>query len=532
MTNENDQLLCLSSPGVAIVTAGPGLTNTVTAVKNAQMAESPVVLIGGSPATLLRGRGALQDIDHMSVFKSITKWQANPQTVRDLIPTMREAFRQAQSGTPGPVFVEVPLDTLYQQPVVEKEFLIKGGGNSLGAKLVGSYLKAYSKNLFANAFDENVDVSPLKLDIPIASPGDVKKAAELIRSAKRPLLLLGAQAPIPPIGGEGLARIIESLGIPCYLGSMSRGLLGPSSPLQMRQARKDALKEADVVIMGGIVADFRLGYGSALSPRSKVIAINRDKGQLYKNAKIFWNPSLAIQSDVASFFAALEDELGGKFSAPKEWIDKLRARDTAKEKKDAVKANSPADKYLNPVKVLHELDKVLPDNTYLVADGGDFVATASYIVRPKGPLRWLDPGAFGTLGAASFALGIKAVKPDANVVILYGDGSVGYTMMEFDTMVRHNLPITAIVGNDACWTQIVREQVPLLGSPVACNLNFSDYHLVAQALGGNAMKLDDKDNDRLQQKFTQAFEMTKAGKPTLVNVLIGKTDFREGSVSV
>lgn len=518
---------------MAVVTAGPGLTNTVTAVKNAQMAESPVVLIGGSPATLLRGRGALQDIDHMSVFKSITKWQASPSTVRDLVPTMREAFHQAQSGTPGPVFVELALDTLYQQPIVEREFLVKTGGPGLTAKIMSKYLRAYASNLFAGAFDDNVDVSPLKVDVPLPSPSDVKSAAELLKSAKRPLILLGAQAPIPPVGAEALSSIIQSLGIPCYLGSMSRGLLGPSSPLQMRQARKDALKEADVVLLGGIVADFRLGYGSALSPKSKVIAINRDKGQLYKNAHIFWKPALAVQSDVASFFKSLQSELGSTFSPPSEWIEKLRARDRAKEAKDQEKANGKTDKYLNPVKVLHELDKALPENTYLVADGGDFVATASYIVRPKGPLMWLDPGAFGTLGSASFALGIKAVKPDANVVIIYGDGSVGYTLMEFDTMVRHNLPVTAIVGNDACWTQIVREQVPLLGSPVACNLAFTDYHKVAESLGGHGIKLDDKNNDSLKESFEKAFQLTKqTKKPTLVNVLIGKTDFRAGSISV
>lgn len=168
------------------------------------------------------------------------------------------------------------------------------------------------------------------------------------------------------------------------------------------------------------VFDNRLGYGASLSQRSKVIAVNRDKGQLYKNAKIFWNPELAVQADVGTFFSKLKDELKKtSFVAPQDWLQKLRDRDEETEKKNAFKADQEADKYLNPVKVLHELDKVLPEGeTYLVADGGDFVATASYIVRPKGPLKWLDPGAYGTLGCGGgFALGIK-VSPLANHHIL------------------------------------------------------------------------------------------------------------------
>lgn len=521
-------------PGVAVVTAGPGLTNTVTAVKNAQMAESPVVLMGGCAATLLKGRGALQDIDHMSVFKSITKWQTSVGTVREVIPAVREAFRQSQSGTPGPVFVEFPLDVLYQYSVVKKEFMGKSTGSGFSAKLLAWYLKNYGENLFSGNADKQ-DTSPLKLDIPQPSRSEVQKAADLISSAKSPLILLQSQAVLPPVGGDGLRKVIESLKIPVYLGGMARGLLGPHSDVQMRQNRKDALKEADVVLMGGMVADFRLGYGASLSRKSKIISVNRDKGQLLKNAKIYWDPTLAVQSDVGTFFQQLQEELDRRsFKSPAEWTQKLRKRDDDTEAKNAGKANQPTDKYLNPVKVLSELDRSLPDNTYLVADGGDFVATASYIVRPRGPLRWLDPGAYGTLGCGGgFAVGIKACKPDANVVIIYGDGSVGYTIMELDTMTRHNLPCAAVVGNDACWTQIIREQVPMLGSPVACPLAYTDYHKVAEGLGGLGVKLDEKDNDRLCESFAKAIDLTRSsGKPVLVNVLIGKTDFRSGSISV
>jgi len=197
-------------------------------------------------------------------------------------------------------------------------------------------------------------------------------------------------------------------------------------------------------------------------------------------------------------------------------------------------ASQPADKYLNPVKLLHDLDETFPEDSYLIADGGDFVATASYIVRPRGPLRWLDPGAFGTLGCgAGFALGVKAAKPDSDVVCLFGDGSIGYSLIEFDTFTRHKLPVTAVIGNDACWTQIAREQKPMLGSDVACRLDYTRYDKAAEGLGAVGMFADDKDNDKLKEMFLKAYEITRTQKkPVLFNALIGKTTFREGSISV
>ncbi|KAI1286962.1 Acetolactate synthase large subunit IlvG [Halotydeus destructor] len=521
-------------PGVAIVTAGPGLTNTVTAVKNAQMAESPVVLIGGCAATLLKGRGALQDIDHLSVFKSITKWQSTVNTVRDIVPTVREAFRQAQSGTPGPVLVEMPLDTLYPFEMVSKELIKPGGGHTMGAKMTNTYLEAHLKNLFAEAFDREHDTSPLALDIPTPKSSQVKEVAAMLLKAKNPLILLGSQSQLPPFGGDKLRSIIENLGIPVYLGGMSRGLLGRNGKLHIRQDRKSALKEADVVILGGVPADFRLNYGRSLSSSSKIVSINRSQDQMLKNAKFFWNPTVAAQCDVGSFFSDLLTELqSASYEAPRDWLDKLRKRDVDKENANKGKADKKADQFLNPVKVLHDLDEVFPDNSYLIADGGDFVATASYIVRPRGPLRWLDPGAFGTLGCgAGFALGVKCAKPDADVVCIFGDGSVGYSLSEFDTFQRHKLPVTAIVGNDACWTQIAREQKPVLGSDVACRLEYTRYDKAAEGLGAVGM-FANSDSDDLKEMFNKALKINrKDKKPVLFNILIGKTDFREGSLSV
>ncbi|RWS26632.1 hypothetical protein B4U80_10638 [Leptotrombidium deliense] len=521
-------------PGVAVVTAGPGLTNTVTAVKNAQMAESAVVLLGGCPSTLLKGRGALQDIDQMSLFKSITKWQKTVTKVRDLIPVMREAFRQSQSGTPGPVFVELPLDVLYPYHIVQKEIVSKGSGKSLKSKILNWYLKNYMENLFAAAFDVDREVRPWPVEVPFPKKPQMQKVVELLSKAKKPLIVLGSQSTLPPVGANDLRKYIESLGIPCFLGGMSRGLLGRNSPLHMRQARGLALKEADVVILGGAVCDFRLNYGKSLSPHSKIISVNRSKEQLYKNANVFWTPTLAMQADVGQFFKELSETLGnGKLSVSQEWIKSLKDRDIEKEKKNESMALQKSESHMNPVKVLFELEQSLPNDSILVADGGDFVATASYIVRPRGPLSWLDPGAFGTLGCgAGFALGAKLVRPESDVYVIFGDGSLGYSLIEFDTFLRHKVPITAVVGNDACWTQIAREQVTMLGSPVGCNLIYSTYEKAAEGLGAKGVIVDSGDEEKLKEIFESSRQVTRQGQSVLINCLIGKTKFREGSISV
>jgi acetolactate synthase-like protein len=267
--------------GVAAVTAGPGLTNTITAIKNAQMAESPILLLGGAAANLLKGRGALQDIDQMSLFKSLCKYTATIRYVRDIPRTLREAIRIAQSGTPGPVFVEFPIDTLYPIHLVQRELGVKEGATNLAQKLVNMYLNNYLQSLFAGAFDKH-EYTPLKVDIPLASQSQVAQAVELLKNAKRPVILLGSQATLPPMPAEKLREALEKMNAPCFLGGMARGLLGKDSEIQFKHCRKEALKEADVVVLAGTVADFRLGYGKVLSKKSKIITINRSKEQLTK----------------------------------------------------------------------------------------------------------------------------------------------------------------------------------------------------------------------------------------------------------
>uniref|UniRef100_A0A669QXN5 2-hydroxyacyl-CoA lyase 2 n=1 Tax=Phasianus colchicus TaxID=9054 RepID=A0A669QXN5_PHACC len=444
--------------GVAVVTAGPGVTNAVTAIKNAQMAESPLLLIGGAAASLQKGRGALQDIDQLSLFRTLCKACVSVPTVRQIVPTLRRAIATAQSGTPGPVFVELPIDVLYPFHVVEKE--VGGPKNTRGlrGKLVQWYLQNYVRNLFAGAW-ESQDFTPLPVKVPLGSEDEVQRCAELVSRATKPLVLVGSQAMLPPTPAEELRDSLEALGIPCYLGGAARGLLPPDSPLLFRHNRRDALRDADLVLLAGSVCDFRLSYGRLFARGAVVVAVNRDRAQLLRNADVFWKPRLAVRGDAASFVVGLARKLKG-FSCPKEWLQ-------------GEKAATPTSQHLNPMDLLYRMDALLPPDSLLVADGGDFVGTAAYIARPRRPLSWLDPGAFGTLGVGGgFALGAKLCRPEAEVWIIYGDGSLGYSLMEFDTFVRHKTPVIALVGNDACWSQIAREQVAMLGSNVACGLEF------------------------------------------------------------
>lgn len=207
--------------------------------------------------------------------------------------------------------------------------------------------------------------------------------------------------------------------------------------------------------------------------------------------------------------------------------------DNAKEKANRAKADEKTERHLNPLSVLHRVDELLAEDSIIVADGGDFVGSAAYIMRPRGPLCWLDPGAFGTLGVGGgFALGAKLCRPESEVWIVYGDGSLGYTVAEFDTFTRHKTPVIALVGNDACWSQISREQVPMLGSNVACGLAFTDYHVVADGYGGKGYLIGREDESQLEDIIKKAQKECKEGKAVLLNVLIGKTNFREGSISV
>jgi len=228
--------------GVAAVTAGPGLTNTVTAVKNAQMAESPILLLGGAAATILKGRGALQDINQMDLFKPLCKFTATITRVRDIIPFLKQALVEAQSGTPGPVFVEFPIDTLYPYQTVFKEIVgSTSPAKNIQQRIVNWYLNNYLCNIFAGAFEFR-DPKPLCIRVPKSTEAQVLSCVDTIARAKRPVFVFGSQSVLPPVSVHELRKAIESIGVPCFLGGMSRGLLGRDSSLHIRQNRRAALK--------------------------------------------------------------------------------------------------------------------------------------------------------------------------------------------------------------------------------------------------------------------------------------------------
>ncbi|XP_003796551.1 acetolactate synthase-like protein [Otolemur garnettii] len=517
--------------GVAAVTAGPGLTNTVTAVKNAQMSQSPVLLLGGAAPTLMQNRGALQAIDQMSLFRPLCKFCASVRRVRDIVPTLRAAIAAAQSGTPGPVFVELPVDVLYPYFIIQKEMMPATVPKGLMGRGVFWYLENYLANLFAGAWEPQPE-GPLPLDIPQASPQQVQRCVELLSRAKRPLILLGSQALLSPTSADKLRAAVETLGVPCFLAGMARGLLGRNHPLHIRENRSAALKKADVIVLAGIVCDFRLSYGRVLSRNSKIVIVNRNRKEMLLNSDIFWKPQEAVQGDVGSFMLKLVEGLQGQTWAP-DWAEELKEADRQKQQAFQEKAAMPMTQHLNPIQVLQLVEETLPDNSVLVVDGGDFVGSASHLIQPRGPLCWLDPGAFGTLGVgAGFALGAKLSRPDAEVWCLFGDGAFGYSLIEFDTFVRHKIPVIALVGNDAGWTQISREQVPCLGSNVACGLAHTDYHKAAMGLGARGLLLSQDNKDQVVKVLRDAQQQCRDGHPVVVNILIGRTDFRDGSISV
>lgn len=513
------------TPGVAAVTAGPGLTNTITAVKNAQLAQSPLVLIGGATATALKGRGALQDIDQMALLKPHVKWAVTVKRVKALVPLLEKAFRISRSDIPGPVFVECPVDLLYGEALVREWYGVKSEGTkSLPDKLLKMYLQRHVNKLFAGAKTVKISL-PAPINPPAPGANKIHRAAEKLRQAERPLLLIGSQALLEAGEVNQLAEAVQRLGIPVYLSGMARGLLGKDHPLQMRHKRRQALKEADLVILAGVPCDFRLDYGRHIRRGTYLISANRSRVDMKKNRR----PNLGAPGDAGIFLRQLAEKFSGQNKWP-QWMEKLRQRDN--EREEEILRQSEADTgLLNPLHLCRKIEAALPSDSILIADGGDFVATASYIASPRSPLSWLDPGAFGTLGVgAGFALGARLCRPEAEVWIFYGDGSVGYSMVEFDTFVRHNIPVIAVVGNDAGWTQIAREQVEVLEDDIGTVLERTDYHIAAEGFGGKGFLL--KEPGKIELVLQQARQSAAKGQPVLINAHLGKTDFRKGSISI
>jgi acetolactate synthase-1/2/3 large subunit len=513
------------TPGVAVVTAGPGLTNAITALKNAQLARSAVLLIAGAAPTALQGRGALQDIEQRPLVAPHVKLVKQVRRVADLAPALVEALGAARAGVPGPVFVECPVDVLYDEASIRRWYAEAAGkGTSLAARAQRFYLRRHADRLFAGAGTPFAS-RPRDEGTPRAGAGAVTRAAAALARAERPLMVIGSQALAEPDRAAPLAEGLTRAGVPAYLSGMARGLLGRDHPLQMRHARRDALRESDCVVLAGVPCDFRLDYGRHLRRSATLIAANRSGREARMNRR----PAVAAIGDAGRFLEDLAAAVGDRASRPA-WIAALRARDLAREAEIEAQARTVGE-HVNALALLRALDRIAGEASVFVADGGDFVATAAYVLRPRGPLAWLDPGAFGTLGVgAGFALGAAVARPGRELWLLWGDGASGYGLAELDSFVRHRIPVIAVVGNDASWTQIAREQVKLLHDDVGTVLARTAYHEVARGFGAAGLEL--KRPCDVEPMLAEARAVAATGRPVLLNVWLDRTDFREGSLSM
>jgi acetolactate synthase-1/2/3 large subunit len=511
--------------GVAAVTAGPGLTNTITALKNAQLAQSPLLLLGGAAPTALQGRGALQDIDQNPLIAPHVKLVKQVRRVADLGAAVEEALAVSREGVPGPTFVECPVDLLYDEKLIRGWYADAAGkGTSVADRMLRWYLNRHASKMFAGCGEAYHPVARV-VAIPEPREGAIAKSAAAFARAERPLLVIGSQAVVESGDAGTLAEAVGRLGVPAYLSGMARGLLGRDAELQMRHARRNALRESDCVLLAGVPCDFRLDYGKHVRRSATLVAANRST----RDARLNRKPSIEAIGDAGHFIAALAEQVGERARRP-EWIAALDRRDAKREAEIDEQAKATG-AHVNPVAFFRAMDRAAGENAVFVADGGDFVATASYILRPRGPLAWLDPGAFGTLGVgAGFALGAAAVWPASEVWLIWGDGACGYGLSEFDTFVRHGIPVIAVVGNDAGWTQIAREQVKMLGDDVGTVLSRTAYHEVARGFGAEGLEI--RSGAEVASVLARARELSAAGRPVLVNVWLDKTEFREGSISM
>ena len=518
-------------PGVAAVTAGPGITNTITALKNAQLAQSPLLLLGGAAPTALQGRGALQDIDQRPLVEPHVKRFFKLRRVRELGPAVEEAFALARSGVPGPVFVECPVDLLYDEASIRQWYAEAGGkGRSLADRALRWYLDRHVRRMF----ERSGDAAPSRareVGVPVAGEAAIGAALRALAGARQPLAVIGSQSVVNATEVDRIAQAVATLGIPVYLSGMARGLLGRDHPLQVRHQRRQALREADCVLLAGVPCDFRLDYGRHVRRSATLIAANRSA----RDAKLNRRPNVLALGDAGRFLQVLAERTLQRppqagAAQRGEWLAALRARDALREAEIDGQAQAHGER-VNPLALLRALEREAGENALFVADGGDFVATASYVLHPRAPLGWLDPGAFGTLGVgAGFAIGAATVRPGREVWIVFGDGACGFGLAEFDTFVRHGIPVIAVVGNDAGWTQIAREQVKMLNDDVGTVLARTAYHEVARGFGAEGLLVtrDDEVDGALQR----ARELARQGRPVLVNVWLDRTDFREGSLSM
>jgi acetolactate synthase-1/2/3 large subunit len=462
-------------PGVAALTAGPGVTNGMSALASAQQNHSPMLVLGGRAPAMRWGQGSLQEIDHVPFVRPLTKLAATADSTAEIPTLVDEALTAALTPHSGPTFLDFPLDHVFMEA-------------------------------------EEAD-APAVLPDPAAGAAPdgraVQRAVDVLRGAERPVIMAGTNL-YWGHGEEALRRLAEELGIPVFLNGLARGCVAADHPLFFSRARGTALKGADVALVIGVPMDFRLGFGQSFGDETEIVVVDR--------AEPARDHPRAVAAELygalgVALDALREGSAGGVDSSA--WVRELRGVED--EKRAAEQAELSDDRApLHPMRVYRELGQLLDRDAIVIGDGGDFVSYAGRVIDSYEPGCWLDPGPFGCLGAGpGYALAAKLARPDRQVVLLLGDGAFGFSGMEFDTLARHGVAVVGVMGNNGIWALEKHPMEFLYGYSVAADLRpGTRYDQVVEALGGHG-ELVGRPED-LRAALERAFA---ADRPALVNVL-------------
>src|SRR5579883_3059103 len=468
-------------PGVALLTAGPGVTDGITGVANAYLAGSPVLVIGGAAPQGLWDRGALQEMGQLELLRPITKWARSVHESARLGEYTAMAFRQMLSGKPGPVFLEMPMDIL--AGLVDTETL----------------------------FDPGQPANYRYQGRSAPDPVMVEQAAALLAKAQRPVIMAGT-AVWWCDASEPLRLLAERLNAPVYLNGAGRGCLPPTHPLFFNNSRRKALEGADTILAVGTRMDFRLNHGQPplIPAEANVIWLDLAAEDVGVNR----GAQAALVGDVGLSMSQLAE------SAPQlpagAWLEYVRTQERKGEERDSAALNSDAVP-IHPMRFCREIRDFLDEDTTVVGDGGDIVSYAGRVISVHKPGYWLDSGPMGCLGTGTgFAMAAQLARPGQKVLIVNGDGSFGLNGMEFESMVRQKLPIVAIIGNDGAWGQIKHPQKAIVGHTTAAELAPGiRYDKMVEALGGYGELVERP--EEIRPALERAFA---SGLPACVNVLL------------
>jgi acetolactate synthase-1/2/3 large subunit len=465
-------------PGVCALTAGPGVTNGMSGLASAQMNGSPILALGGRAPAGRWGMGSLQEIDHIPFVAPLTKLARTAETTAEIPALVDEALHAALEPPSGPTFIDFPLDQVFMEASVDAD---------TPASL------------------------PDPTDLPAADGNALDRAAELLRGAERPVVMAGTGL-YWAHGENALRALCEELQIPVFLNGLARGCVPADHPMFFSRARGAGLKGADVALVVGVPMDFRLGFGGSFGDETQLIVVGSSTPERAHPREV----AAELYGSVAGSLDALRSTGGPDRSA---WVSELRAVENDKraaEQDDLTDERAP----LHPMRVYGELAQVLDRNAVVIGDGGDFVSFAGRMIETYEPGCWMDPGPYGCLGAGpGAALAAKIAHPDRQVCLLLGDGAFGFSGMEFDSFVRHGIPVVGVMGNNGIWALEKHPMEFLYGYSVAAELQPGlRYDEVVRALGGHGELVERPDG--LRPALERAFA---SGKPALVNVLTDPT---------